>query len=386
MLYLVFGACNYTSTYADGFGPFESDYQPRTLLTCNGKLYLLYHGGCPERRLYLWNITDDTLSIAGDSHGSESSIACSGDTLYVGYYHFGDSAITVNVSYDGGGTWNTVLVVDSSEFKEDEPALLLSGDTLYLTFVYEISGPEIQLYKLPIGLPNFSIGVVRTPYIAHNSPIFKAPNGDTYILAAAWDLEGGGYVLRYDGTRWHYGEVLSSGAPYDMGFVGGRLVVAGVSGPKENRSVVVCVSDTSLRFSCSKLAENVGRVTNVEVVAGIPTYVIWSDNSTGRFRLRMFQTEDLNLWSDFPLDDYLPPTGNFYYPVAALYNGELYIAHTTDISGRPSVALLRLGDSSKIERPGTPKGPCRYYDKAGRKATPKRGRVILGCGTGYIGR
>ena len=120
---LIVAGCSYTSTYADGFGPVESDYQPKTLVSCNGKLYLLYHGACPTRGLYLWDITDDTLMVAGDNHGSESSIACRGDTIFVGYYHFGDSAITVRASYDGGRGWSTVLVVDSSDFAEDEPAL-----------------------------------------------------------------------------------------------------------------------------------------------------------------------------------------------------------------------------------------------------------------------
>ncbi len=383
---LIVAGCSYTSTYADGFGPVESDYQPKTLVSCNGKLYLLYHGACPTRGLYLWDITDDTLMVAGDNHGSESSIACRGDTIFVGYYHFGDSAITVRASYDGGRGWSTVLVVDSSDFAEDEPALLLSGDTLYLTFVYEISGPEIRIYRVPLGGFDTLRGVIHTPYVSHNSPLFRSPDGDLYILASSWDIEGGGYVLRYDGSIWHYGEVLPSGMPYDMGFVGGRIVVAGVSGPRDNRDVVVCLSDTSLNFSCSKVAESVGRVTNVALVVGVPTYLVWSDNSQGRFRLKMLYTEDFISWSPFPIGTYLPSVGNSYYPVASLYGGEIYVAYTTDAPGRPSVELLKVGKNGTVENLNTHRSRCGYYDKAGRRVPPKRSRVVLGCGTGYIRR
>jgi len=207
-----------------------------------------------------------------------------------------------------------------------------------------------------------------------------------YILASSWDIEGGGYVLRYDGSVWHYGEVLPSGMPYDMGFIGGKIVVAGVSGPKSNRDVVVCISDTSLIFSCSKLADGVGRVTNVDLVVGTPTYVVWSDNSNGTFRLRMMYTEDLRSWNSFPIEKHLPYIGNFYYPVANLYGGELYVAYTTDASGRPSIGLLKINTGGAVESLNAHNSLCGYYDKAGRKVTPKGGRVVLGCGTGYIRR
>ncbi len=386
MIPLILAGCNYTSTYADGFAPVESDYQPQTLVSCNGRLYLLYHGGCPERKLYLWDITDAALFVAGDNHGSESSITCRGDTLYAGYYHFGDSAITVTASYDRGRTWNTVLVVDSNGFGEDEPSLLLLGDTLYLTFVYEISGPEIRIYRVPIGGTDTLKGTIPTPYVAHNSPIFLSPDNEMYILASSWNLESGGYALRYDGSLWHYGEVIPSGMLYDMDFIGDRIVVAGVSGPRNNRDVVVCTSDTSLLFSCTKLAEDVGKVTNVDLVAGTPTYVVWSDNSRGTFRLRMMYTEDLRSWNTFPIDDHLPSIGNTYYPVANLHNGALYIAYTTDASGRPSIGLIKVGTDGTVESLDTHKSLCGYYDKAGRKVRPRKGRVVLGCGTGYIKR
>jgi len=63
----------------------------------------------------------------------------------------------------------------------------------------------------------------------------------------------------------------------------------------------------------------------------------------------MMYTEDLRSWNSFPIEKHLPYIGNFYYPVANLYGGELYVAYTTDASGRPSIGLLKINTGGAVE-------------------------------------